>query len=143
MEKRGDMGPFAGMDAALERAITSYGTPPYREMVTVKVRDVGHYSFDEMPTTIENWIEWLTEAREEVPEQYRHKLNCVLAWEAGYYDSGDSADFVISYERPETDEEMTARVNDGIEYVNGKAVAERREYDRLKAKFDATPTAHE
>lgn len=135
MTKRGDMGPFAGMDAELERAITSYGTPPYREMVTVKVRDIGHHSFDEMPTTIEHWIEWLTEAREKVPEQYRHGLSCVLDYEAGSYDSSDSADFVISYERPETDEEMTARVKSGIEYVNRTSAAERREYDRLKAKF--------
>src|SRR5690242_7713269 len=117
MEKRGDMGPFAGMDAALEGAITRYGTAPYRKTSQVKVRDVGHYSFDELPVTVDDWIEWLKEAKEETPAEYRDGLNCVLSWESGYYDSGDDAELTIWYERPETDEEMTERVNRGIAHV--------------------------
>lgn len=130
-----DMGPFAGMDKALERAVTSYGTPPFRESVRVPVRSVDHYSFDELPTTLSEWLAWLEAAKDEAPAEYREHLNCVLNWESGYYDSGDSASLDIWYERPETDEEMTTRVNRGIAYVRGKEASERATYEALKRKF--------
>lgn len=133
----GDKGPFAGIPKDLEDAITRYGTPPYREMVAVSVRNVGRYSFDEMPTTPRGWIEWIARAIEDTPAQYRDKLNCVLSWEAGCYDSGDSAQLSVWYERLETDAEMTARVNRGINYVRRAAAKERARYEELKRKFES------
>lgn len=134
---KGDMGPFAGMDAALVRAVSSYGTPPYREMVRVTVRDVGHYSFNDLPTTIPEWIEWLNRAHEDTPEEYRDRIKCELQWDAGYYDSGDSASLVIWYDRPETDAEMTERVNRGIAHVRSSETSERAMYEALKRKFES------
>lgn len=132
-----DMGPFAGMDAALERAITGYGTSPYRGTVRVSVRDVGNYSFDDLPTTFEGWLEWLTEAHNEVPQEYMDSLQYVLNYESGHYDSGDSASFSIWYERPETDAEMTERVNLGIAYIRDRQNQERATYESLKRKYES------
>lgn len=137
-ETAGDMGPFAGMDKALYDAVSRYGTPPHRQKVTVTVREVDNYSFDSLPTTIEEWIEWLTDAREETPEEYRAVLNCVCQYERGCYDSGDSASFNVWYERPETDAEMTERVNRGIAYVRENADKERLQYEALKRKFETS-----
>lgn len=133
--RRGDKGPFASMGDALERAITSYGTPPYREMVRVSVREIGHYRFDRLPMTLDDWVEWLTEVRTEAPERYRDGVHCVLQWDHGYYDSGATAILAIWYERPETDDEMTLRVNRGIEYVRKREANERTTYEALKRKF--------
>jgi hypothetical protein len=130
-----DKGPFADIAPDLEDAITRYGTPPYRQTVTVSVRSVGNYSFDSLPTDIEAWIDWLDAAKKEVPDQYWDSHRCVLNYESGYYDSGDSASFDICYERPETDEEMTERVGRGIAYVRQGQAAERATYEALKQKF--------
>lgn len=134
MEEK-DMGPFKNMDPALVKAITRYGTPPYRQMVVVAVESLGHNQFDSLPCTPSEMIEWLQEAIDRTPEEYRKNLLFSLNWESGYYDSGDSAELIISYERPETDDEMSQRVNRGIAYVYNSIDAERRQYEVLKAKF--------
>lgn len=130
-----DMGPFADMEPALLEAVSQYGTPPFRKIVQVSVRNVGHYSFDEMPTDIDGWIAWLSAARAEVPAEHMPSLVCNLHWDRGYHDSGDSAELVIWYERPETDDEMRERVGRGIAYVRERAEAERRQYEALAKKF--------
>jgi hypothetical protein len=131
-----DMGPFAGMDLREEMALVRYGTPPVRLNVTVTVRDIGHYAFDDMPTTFEAWVEWLEAARREVPEQYQDSLRFVLEWEPGYYDSGDSAGFTVKYIRPETDAEMVTRVSQGINSIRRNDAEQRRTYETLKKKFE-------
>lgn len=136
METDGDMGPFAGMDKALYDAISRYGTPPHRQTVSVTVREVDHYKFDELPTDIDEWVEWLHEARAETPEEYRSVLKCMVQFDGGHYDDGSSASFNIWYERPETDAEMTERVNRGIAYVRQKASDEYLTYEALKRKFE-------
>jgi hypothetical protein len=130
-----DMGPFSDMDPEMVRAVTNYGTPPYRNIVSVSVRDVGSYSFNDLPETIDGWITWLEKAKAEAPEQYRNHLNCVLSFDRGHWDEGDSASLDIWYDRPETDAEMTERVGRGLAYVRENAEAERRQYKALKAKF--------
>lgn len=138
MTKEKDMGPFAGMDAGLNRAITAYGTPPYRQIKQISIRDVGNYSFDDkLPNTIEGWIKWMSIALKECPTEYQESLRCVLKYKQGYYDSGDSANLSVWYERPETDDEMTERVNSGIAYVLSKDDAERALFERLRKKYEA------
>lgn len=127
--------PFADMDPVLKAAVTRYGTPPEREVVKINVRAEASYSFENLPDTIEGWIDWLSVARNEVPAEYRAETKCVLSFDHGYYDDGASADFSIWYERPETDAELIARVNRGIAYVRNQEEQERRTYEALKAKF--------
>ena len=130
-----DMGPWSSMPPDLVRAVSQYGTPPYRESVRVPIREVGNYSFDELPRTIDDWIKWLELARAEVPTQYQQALHCVLSWEDGSYDDYGSASFDVWYDRPETDDEMIERVGRGIRYVQGETEKERQQYERLRAKF--------
>lgn len=130
-----DMGPFAGMEPALVAAISDYGTPPYRETVRVVVRDVGSYSFDRLPTTVEGWIGWLDKARANVPPEHAATLTCVLSYERGRWDEGDSADLIVSFTRPETDAEMEERVGRGVAYLNEREAKERAAYMALRAKF--------
>lgn len=135
MTDQKDMGPFAGMDRELNRAISSYGTPPYREIVQITIRDVGSYSFDKLPNTIEGWQEWLATAHAECPKEYLESLRCILRFEDSYYDSGASASLNVWYERPETDAEITERVNRGIAYVRGAEQQERATFEALKRKY--------
>jgi len=134
-ETDGDLGPFAGMAPALYKAITSYGTPPHRQIVRVSVEDVGSYQFESTPDTIDGWLEYLAEIKAHIPAEYLPSHRVQLEYERGCYDEGDSASFKVWYERQETDEEMTNRVNRGIEYVRQNADAERRQYEALKRKF--------
>lgn len=104
-----DRGPFASMDPWLERAVSAYGTPPIRKTVSVMVREIDSYSFEELPTNIDGWIEWLNKALDETPEQHRASLSCVLKYEDDY-DSPGKPSFEIWYDRPETDVEMIERL---------------------------------
>jgi hypothetical protein len=136
METDGDMGPYAGMDPALYKAITRYGTPPHRQIVQVSVEDVGSYQFDSTPDTIDGWLEYLAEIKAKIPAEHFSSHRVQLEYERGYYDEGDSASFKVWYERPETDAEITARVERGIAYVRQNADNELRQYLALKAKFE-------
>lgn len=133
--EKNDMGPFVGMDAKLVEAISRYGTPPYRGIVQIEVRDIGSYRFDRLPDNIDGWISWFKEARDEAPAEYRGILQCALQFEESYYDSGARASLNIWYERPETDAEMTERVNRGISYIRESEEKDRREFIRLQRKF--------
>lgn len=131
-----DMGPFAGMVPALEEAITQYGTPPERQAITVYVRDLGNYEFDNFPDTPKGMIDWIIAACDDAPMEYRDHLKFYLEYEQGSYGDGDSAALKIWYERPENDDEMRERVGRGINYVREREEHERNEYERLKVRFE-------
>lgn len=133
---KSDMGPFADMDPGLVEAITRYGTPPYRATVDEDLRDVDGYNFDELPSDIDGWIDWLNAARNEAPEEFRDDLACTLTFDAGYGDDWGRARLCVWYTRKETDAEMRRRVYRGVEWVLAKDEAERRAYEALKAKFE-------
>lgn len=42
----------------------------------------------------------------------------------------------ITYERPETPEEIQGRVRRALDFALGELAAERRKYEQLKAKFE-------
>lgn len=73
--EKNDMGPFVGMDAKLVEAISRYGTPPYRGIVRIEVRDIGSYRFDGLPDNIDGWISWFKEARDAVCWRKCHEPN--------------------------------------------------------------------
>lgn len=138
-ETDGDMGPFVGMDPELYKAVSRYGTPPHRQIVRITVEDVGSYSFGDTPGTVEGWMEYLGRLKAKIPAEYLSAHSVALEYERGYYDEGDSASFQVWYERPETDAEMTTRVNRGIAWVRDCADTERRQFLALKAKYEGAP----
>ncbi len=136
MDDKRDMGPFARMDPELEQAVTAYGTPPVREMITINVRNIDDYQFDDLPDTPNAMIDWITAACAEAPPEYQNQLKFSLQHDAGYYDDNSRSDLRIWYDRPETDDEMRKRVGRGINYVRQHEAAERTAYERLKARFE-------
>ena len=85
MSEQRDMGPFADMPPDIVRAITSYGTAPYRQEVYVTVLDVGQYSYDELPVTLDEFVQHLVAVKESAPVEYRDKLQITLKHEEGHY----------------------------------------------------------
>lgn len=109
-----------------------------RGIVSVKIIDLGSYSFDEFPTTIDGAIGFFEKAREQAPREYRDQLQVRLNYENGYRDSGDSAELRIWYDRPETDDEMRARFNKYLDYIRRREAEERAGLARLKAKYEGS-----
>lgn len=132
MEK--DMGPFADMDDDLIAAVTKCGAPPFREIVSVEVADIWGHDFDELPTTPNEFIQWIEGQKLLAPDEYRDRLRFNLEFKSGY-DGGGSANLRIWYDCPETDEEMRERVGYGIKCVQDNEAGDRVEYERLKQKF--------
>ena len=58
-----------------------------------------------------------------------------VEFQVDQYDGG--AWLTISYERPETDEEMERRLSWKREWAERDAASERAQYERLKAKYEA------
>jgi hypothetical protein len=127
--------PFADLDEETKRALRAYGQPLERQTVRVAIRDIGGYSFDELPQFVGGWIEWMEEARAEAPEQYREDLRCDLSYDSGWRDDSGSATLAVWYERPETDEEMCERIGQGLAWMRESQNRERAEFERLKKKF--------
>lgn len=86
------------------------------------------------PDDLAGFIAWFQGKLDNyVPEQCRHKVNIDLEAD------GDRLDLSIYYYRPETNEEIDARVKWEREcrrqVERDTEVNERREYERLKVKF--------
>lgn len=107
-----------------------------RQTVSVTVVELGSYSFDKFPDTIDGAVQWFEAARKKTPPEFRDALKVRLEFEESYYDSGASASLQIWYERLETDEEMKARFDDYLQYIRNSAAQERAHYESLKRKFE-------
>ena len=66
-----------------------------------------------------------------IPAEFRGTTK--VAFEGGFYDSG--CHFEVSYQRPETDEEMAARARKDAEYEADRLRSQRAQYEALKKKF--------
>ena len=106
-----------------------------RQIVVVTVEDLGSYSFEDFPTTIDGAMAWFSKARDKTPAEYRAALQVRLEYERGRWDEGDCASLKVWYERPETNEEMATRIDGYMKYVRASLVEERRQYEALKQKF--------
>lgn len=78
---------------------------------------------------------WLTEALTEVPEDYRAKAILEFSADSGY--GGEDVDLCMKfyYMRPETEEEFAARVYARALNVLRDETQERRQFERLQAKY--------
>ncbi len=109
--------------------------PLARGTVTVRVLNVSHYDFDRLPNAPAEFIEIIKTACDQAPAEYRGTLSFSLEFEQDYHDSSASAEMIISYVRPETDDEITARIKQGLRYISESENRERQEFERLREKF--------
>jgi len=108
-----------------------------RDIVTVSVFDTEQYCKSWMSENLMEAVEWLKSKLESVPEEFRHsakiEIGSVGSWEDSHY-----ATIEITYERPETDDEMRAR--DAHYKARREQVTAdmKRQYEQLKAMFEGS-----
>lgn len=66
-----------------------------------------------------------------IPSEYAESARVVF--ERGWYDESDR--FLVQYQRAETEDEVSHRIGECYRYAVNQANSERREYERLRAKF--------
>ena len=97
----------------------------------------GRYWDGNVPEGVGDFIDWLTALREGVPAEYRasmkFEIDTATEWDSTY------ATIEVSYERPETDEEMAGRIQAAARRQRERLDRARREYERLKAHFEPLP----
>ena len=88
--------------------------------------------FNGLPEILPELIQRLTKMLETVPSELHDETYCELSTE---YESS-SVDVDIYYLREETAEEQKEREEQAKSAINRQEEYQRREYERLKAKFD-------
>lgn len=82
-------------------------------------------------------LSWFIKQLNEIPQEYRESARCEVdttSSEDGLYDSYYTA-IEISYERPETDEELAARELKELEHRTDVETRERNALRVLKARY--------
>jgi len=75
------------------------------------------------------FLEWFVDAKEAIPPEYQERSRCYLEVD------GDEVKITIVYDRPETDEEMDARVLHDRQQILAKEEAELKLLERLEQKY--------
>lgn len=103
------------------------------ERKSVSIRNFEHGPCTLSPTEFHEFIE---EIIRRVPEEHRHtiKIDILSETDEELPEYGPGT-FQISWERPETDGERDQRIADEQSHREWLEASERREYERLKAKF--------
>ncbi len=101
-----------------------------RRQVTQKVP----FDKDDLSGKLVDVIASLEEVLEEVPEAYRDTAEIEVGAEQDY--DYYTLEATVTYKRPETDEEIRARMLQLEFQEKARRDIERREYERLKAKFE-------
>lgn len=114
-----------------EEATASLGDPVVteRETVTVTVFDGEQHNGDWPALRLVDAIAWFQAKLAEIPEEYRAEARCEIDSSSGYEDC-HYGHILISYCRPETDEELAARI---AQERADKAHCERMEIAALRA----------
>lgn len=89
-----------------------------------------------LPGNLAKAVEWLAKLRDSIPEKYRHKARIEFETRTEW----DSAimEVEVYYMRLETNEEFASRKADIQRRLDLAKNAERAEYERLKAVFEAS-----
>jgi hypothetical protein len=91
----------------------------------------GGFVFD---GKLDDVIGSLVKIREEIPEEYRASAECVIESESGYEDS-HYATILVTYSRPETDDEVTKRLKSELIRNEQAEKEERAAFERLQKKY--------
>lgn len=113
-----------------------------RSTVTVTVAsqeryDEGPFSFGASYTdgSLSEVIDSLIAIRDSIPAEYRSAARCEIDSESGY-EGSHYASIEVTYERPETDEEVTRRLHQESVKAKIDRAAEYAAYERLAKKFN-------
>lgn len=98
------------------------------------VREKVDFDEDALTGKISDVIAALQAAQASVPEEYRAGAGIEVEAHGGYEGSA-SLSAEVFYERPETDAEMSGRLWFAGRREKQTDAQERREYERLRAKF--------
>lgn len=103
---------------------------------TVKVLDTEQYEADFPPDNLVALNEWLQGHLASIPPEYRGGAEICFGYRE---DHGDSiwVTVSISYERPETPEEVAERVAGSRHALAEKELRERLLYAQLKVKYES------
>ena len=99
-------------------------------LVTVTLFDKERWDGEWMPETLTEAIAWLQQFLEQVPVEFRETATVDIS---GFEDY--AARIEISYQRPPTDTEKQGRLAEERQLNKERENKERRQYERLKAKF--------
>lgn len=124
-------------------ALTATEVEAARKTTTVYVarherHDDGPFEFGASYTdgTLNAVIESLDKIRDSIPREYRAKARCEIDSESGY-EGSHYASIEVSYVRPETDEEVVARVKIERERSRIERLTDEAKLRHLKKKLDA------
>lgn len=104
-----------------------------RRTKKVVVHDASQYDGDFIPSNFTEALSWLQEKLVSIPKE--HRALAILGIDS--YSEYDSS-YVrveISFERPETDDEMSARIENEKQAVSTHEQRERADLARLKAQY--------
>ena len=107
-----------------------------RRSVTRTLVEDAPYSIDGFPGGLRDMISWLGERLEEIPEDCRDSASVEFDTTMEYGETYPN--FRIEYEQPETDDEVIYRVKVQRKRDEQADMAERAEFERLKAKLENT-----
>lgn len=101
---------------------------------TVMVVQVSQYDAAFPPENADNFVQWVNQKISEIPEQYMSSAKVEIGAEDSY--GSYHATIEISYRRPETDEEMQARIYAQESFAEQRRSRELRQLAELKAKYE-------
>ena len=107
------------------------------ETTTVYVfsAEEGTATWGEMPELLPEFIAWLAERLNEVPEEYQ-EVTKIKIDSTGGYDESPNATVEITYARPMTKEEIAERRVREENWRKQRVAEARRKYEELKAFFE-------
>ena len=108
-----------------------------KQITTVVVHNEAVWDF--MPgwpsdSKVVDFIAWLDGVINDIPTEYRKVAGIKIDSISGY-EGEHHAEVMVSYERPETDEEMEARVARNERRNRDIETRERQDYARLRKKY--------
>lgn len=84
---------------------------------------------------LSKFVSFFAALLQKVPEQYRDTATVEID-SVGGYEGEHHAEIIVSYERPETEAEKTARLREEAREREAATRNERGQYERLRAKFE-------
>lgn len=98
--------------------------------------DGGTFNFGASYTdgTLQTVLDSLIAIRDSIPKQYRSKARCNIDSSSGY-EGSHYAHIEVSYDRPETDDEVVTRLQDEATETMIRERNERAQLEQLKSKY--------
>ncbi len=123
------------------RALSAEELDGLRKKVRVVVleqeqHDGGPFNFGESYAdgSFDEVLHSLIEIRESIPEEYRDKARCSVD-SVGGYEGSHYAIIKVSYDRPETDDEVIVRIKGDMAAAAELEAREKRVLAKLQAKY--------